>query len=352
LRSALGLTALLLLVAVGCSSPLERVFSVSGDAPSRSGLAALGEGAVFGNEAGRVLRLAPSGDVVWTAELAHEVRLTPVVVGETVVAATTGTDLAGLDAATGVRRWRLELPRTAAALTAYGPTAALLSEDGELLTIDAKTGVLLSRTAWAAALGLHPGSAGRPSLSVAPGNGLLLGGPGAVLALGADGGRRWRASVHEATGLLVQDGLVWTVEQNGRVLGLDLETGEVRWQRALGARPSSPPAFALDRLWLGLENQTLVGFRPRDDGPLWSVHVPGPVLAPVVEFGGRLLVPTGAREGRLLALEVGAPGNPPSAQLDSPLRTAPLVRGNGFWVLAQDGRVVGFRLRSVAGSGR
>jgi outer membrane protein assembly factor BamB len=95
-----------------------------------------------------------------------------------------------------------------------------------------------------------------------------------------------------------------------------------------------------------------VGFRPKNDDALWTVQVPGPVVARVVEFQGRLLVPTAAREGRLLALDVGAPGNPPAARLDSPLRTAPLVRGDTAFVLAQDGRVVGFRLRSVAGSER
>jgi outer membrane protein assembly factor BamB len=352
LRTALGVGWPLLLLLVGCSSPLERIFTTSGDAPSRSGLAVLGDGAVFGNDAGRVLRLGPQGEVVWTAEMAHEVRLTPAVVGDTVVATTTGTDAAGFDAQTGARRWRVELPKTAAAMVGLGKTAFLLSDDGELLALDAQTGALQSRTSLATALGLHPPAPARLSLAAAPGERLLAAGPGAVLALGADTGRRWRAPVQGGLGLLVQDGLVFTVDQSGRVLGLDLETGEVRWQRALGTRPTSAPAFALDRLWVGLDNQTLVGFRPKDNDPLWSVQVPGPVVAPLVEFHGRLLVPTGAREGLLLALEVDAPGHPPSARLDSPLRTTPLVRGDTFWVLAQDGRVVAFRLRSVAGSGR
>jgi outer membrane protein assembly factor BamB len=351
LRSAFG-CVLPLLVFLGCSSPLERIFSASGDAPSRSGLTALGEGAVFGNEAGRVLRLGAQGEVVWTAELAHEVRLAPVVLQDTVVATTTGTDVVGLDAATGVRRWRIDLPRTAAALCGVGSIAFFLTEDAELISLESRTGVVQSRTAWATALGLRPPSPARLTLVAAPGERLLLAGPSAVLALGADSGRRWRALARETLGLLVQDGLVYTVDPSGKVSALDLETGEVRWQRALGARPVSSAAFALDRLWVGLDNQTLVGFRPKDEDPLWTVQVPGPVVAPLVEFHGRLLVPTGGREGRLLALEVGAPGNPASAQLDSPLRSSPLVRGDSVWVLAQDGRVVGFRLRSVAGSAR
>ncbi len=342
----------LFLVCLGCSSPLQKVFSTSGDAPSRSGLAALGAGAVFGNEAGRVVRLGPGGALLWTAELAHEVHLTPVVVGDTVVAATTGTELVGLDAVTGARRWRTELPRTGTALTGLGSRVHLLSDDGELFALEARTGVLVWRTAWGNPLGLRAPGQGRLAVVAANPDRLLLTGPAAVVAVGLDGSRRWRTAVHEATGLLVEEGLVWTVDQGGEVLALDLETGEVRWQRALGAPAASTPAFALERLWVGLRNQTLVGLRPKDEGPLWSVQLPGPALAPVVEFQGRLMVPTSGREGRLLALDVGAPGNPPSARLDSPLRTAPLVRGDTVWVLALDGRVVGFRLRSAAGSER
>jgi outer membrane protein assembly factor BamB len=339
-----------LLLCVGCGSPLQSVFSTSGDAPSRSGLAALGGGAVFGNQAGRVVRLGPAGALIWTAELAHEVHLTPVVVAETVVAATTATELVGLEAATGVRRWRTELPRTASALVVLGSRVHLLTEDGELLALEASTGVLVTRTALAGPLGVHSG--GNRLGMLATKDALLLAGPAAVLCVGADGSRRWRTAARDTSGLLVADGFVWTVDQAGTVFALDTDTGEVRWQRSLGAAPASAPAAALDRLWVGLQNQTLVGFRPKDEGPLWTVQVPGPVVARVVEFQGRLLVPTAAREGRLLALEVGAPGNPPSARLDSPLRTQALVRADTAWVLAQDGRVVGFRLRSVAGSER
>jgi outer membrane protein assembly factor BamB len=340
-----------LFLCLGCSSPLERVFSISGDAPSRSGLAALGEGAVFGNEAGRVMRLGPEGAPVWTAELGHEVRLTPAVLGDVVVVATLGDDVVGLDASTGARRWRSELPKNAIALTGFSQKAAVLSEEGEVLVLDATTGAVLSRSTWAGPLGLHP-PAVRLGLLAAPGDRLLLLGPAAVLAIGADGSRLWRTAVREGSGLLVNGGLVWTVDQSGRLFALDLETGEMRWQRPLGVPPSSPPAAALDRLWVGLQNQTLVGLRLKDEGPLWTVQVPSQVVAKVVEFQGRVLVPTSGKEGRLLALEVAAPGNPPSARVDSPLRSTPLVRGDTAWVLVQDGRVLGFRLRLAGGSGR
>ena len=39
-----------------CSAPLLPVFTISGDAPSRTGLTALGDGAVFGNDGPEPLR--------------------------------------------------------------------------------------------------------------------------------------------------------------------------------------------------------------------------------------------------------------------------------------------------------
>ena len=351
MRRAAALAALLL--TAGCSSPLERVFSFSGDAPSRTGLVPLGDGAVFGNDAGRVVLLGPDGVARWTAELAHEVRIRPVVVGETVVVATAAGDVVGLDAKSGFQRWRTEIPGGAAALAGAGTRAHLLSEQGELHGLEAGTGLVVWHVQCAPALGLKPGAAARAGLEVAPGGQLLVSGPSAVMAISADDGtRRWRAAVREPTGLLVEEGLVWTVDQGGHALALALETGEIRRQRSLGAAPVSPPARALDRLWVGLGNRTLVGFRPGDEAPPWTVEVPAPVVAAVAEFEGRLLVPTSGREGRLLAIDIGAPGNAPSARVDSPLRTSPLVRADLAWQLAQDGRVLAFRLRSVAGSAR
>jgi outer membrane protein assembly factor BamB len=337
----------------GCTSPLEQVFSVSGDAPSRTGLVALGEGAVFGNDAGRVLRLGADGRVLWKAELVHEVRVAPTLVAGTLVVGTAAGDVVGIDASGGTSRWRTEAPGAAAALGSDATRAYLLSEDGELLALDASTGLLVWRTGWASALGLRPGLAARLFLAMAPAGRLLLAGPSGVVAVATeDGARRWRTPLHEPTGLLVSEEGVWTVEPSGRVVVLSLETGEVRWQRRLEGAPASPPARALDRFWVGLQNGTLVGFRPMDEGPLWTAEVPAPVVAAVAEAQGRLLVPTSGREGRLLALDVGAPGHPPSARIDSPLRTSPLVRGGTIWQLAQDGRVLGFRFRSAAETGR
>jgi outer membrane protein assembly factor BamB len=65
----------------------------------------------------------------------------------------------------------------------------------------------------------------------------------------------------------------------------------------------------------------------------------------VAEWQDRVLVPTAGREGRLLAIDLARPGSPATARVDSALRTRPLVHGTVAWVLAADGRVLGFRFR-------
>ena len=225
-----------MLLCAGCTAPLEHVFSTSGDAPAAPDWPFSAKARCLETRPGASCGLGRMGEILWTAELPHEVRLTPTVVRDTVVATTTGTDAAGFDAQTGARRWRLDLPRPAAALVGLGKTAYVLTEDGELLALDARTGALQSRTALATALGLHPPAPARLSLGWLPASGLLLSGPGAILLLGADTARRWRATVQGALGLLVQDGLLVTVDQSGQVLGLDLETGEARWQPSAGGQ--------------------------------------------------------------------------------------------------------------------
>ncbi|HZW87895.1 MAG TPA: PQQ-binding-like beta-propeller repeat protein, partial [Myxococcaceae bacterium] len=114
-----GFALLLVVVCPACSAPLLPVFAVSGDAPSRTGLTALGDGAVFGNDAGRVIRLDGTGRVLWTVETGAEIELPLVLTEDGVVGAVSGGDtLVALDADSGHERWRAGGQPPAAALAA------------------------------------------------------------------------------------------------------------------------------------------------------------------------------------------------------------------------------------------
>ncbi len=339
------LSPVLILLLGACSSPLVPVFTVSGDAPSRTGLTPLAEGAVFGNDAGRVLRLDRDGRVLWTVETGGEIELPLVATDDGVVGAVTAGDtLVALDAETGHELWRATGQPQVAALAAVGSRLLLLGREGELRSFPARSGGMPLRRGWNTSLGVHPRNPPRGLVTV--GGDVLAEGPAALLLLsGQDGALRWKAAVRDPTGVALDGDTLWTAEQSGRLLALDRRTGAQRRVVPLGQPVVSAPSVALGRVWVGLEDRSLLGIDPREGQPPWRASLPAPLLGGVVEWQDRVLVPTAGREGRLLAIDLVRPGSPASARLDSALRTAPLVRGSVAWVLATDGRVLGFRLR-------
>jgi outer membrane protein assembly factor BamB len=329
-----------------CSAPLTPVFSTSGDAPSRTGLTPLGDGAVFGNDAGRVIRLDSHGRPTWAVETGGEIHLPLVVApGERVVAAAVASDvLVALDAADGRELWRAGGQPEPAALAGVGDRVLALSTEGELRAFAAERGGMPWRRAWNVSLGVR---ATAPATGLlAAGADLLAVGPAAVLALsGVDGSLRWKAAVRESTGVANEGATLWTTEAAGRVLALDARTGGLRRTVPVGRRIVSPPSLALGRVWVGLEDATLVGIDTRGGEPVFRASLPGPMVGGVTEWHDRLLVPTASREGRLLAIDLARPGSPATARVDNPLRTRPLARAEVAWQLASDGRVLGFRMR-------
>jgi len=339
---------LLLGMLAGCSSPLVTTFSTSGDAPSRTGLTSLGEGAVFGNDAGRVLRLDGSGRTQWVAENGAEIELPVAVSSDGVVAAVVGGDvLVALDGQTGRELWRAAGQPPAAALAAVGERLLLLGREGELRAFTARTGGLAWRKGWNASLGLRPGVQARALLGLlASDTDVLALGPSAVLLVsGTDGTLRWKAPTRVTVGATVDGDGIWLAEQPGRLLLLDRRTGAVRRSLPLDRPAISPPGLALGRVWVGLDDGSLLGVDARGEGTPFRAALPGPMVGGVAEWQDRVLVPTSGSDGRLLAIDPVRPGSPATARVDSPLRTRPLPHGQVAWQLASDGRVLGFRLR-------
>lgn len=200
------------------------------------------------------------------------------------------------------------------------------------------------RRGWNASLGVRARTSARGLLAVQ--DGVVAIGPAALLLLsGEDGRLRWKAPVQEATGAVLDADQLWTVERSGRLLALDLQSGAQRRVVPLGQQAVSPPSLALGRVWVGLEDRSLVGIDTRGGQPPWRASLPAALVGGVAEWQDRVLVPTAGREGRLLAIDLTRPGSPASARVDSALRTAPLVHGAVSWVLAADGRVLAFQFR-------
>src|SRR5262249_47037741 len=205
-------------------------------APSRTGLTPLGDGAVFGNDAGRVIRLDGAGRVLWTVETGGEIELPLVVTEDGVVAGVSGGDaLVALDGDTGHSLCSAGRARVGAAIGAVGRVIRLVGGAGGALSFPARSGGMPQRRGWTPSLGVRPQAP--PRGLVALEGSVLAIGPAAVLLLSAqDGALRWKTPVRDAIGAVSDGEQIWVVEQTGRLVALDRRSGAQRRAVPLGQR--------------------------------------------------------------------------------------------------------------------
>ncbi|CAM4491000.1 PQQ-binding-like beta-propeller repeat protein [Corallococcus exiguus] len=355
------LTCLMLTLAVmACQrAPVELAFQYSSNASSRTGLTALSDGVLLGNEAGAVVRLDREGRPVWTARLGREVAVAPSLAGESVVVGTVVGEVACLSLEDGKERWRLggEPPvLTPPVVDDAGHTVYLVAPDGAVRALAVDSG----QERWkqpapkaptpASAESLEPQPSVAPGLRAAP----VLVADVLVVPLGSglwaldalSGVPRWSLPVTDVVGLDSERDTVFVATRPGRVLALSVKNGSTRWEQRFSDGVTGPPARALGALWVGAGPSSLVGLSTSEGREVARVVLPSPLVGRVqVGLEDLLLVPTSGHEGNLVALK--APGWTPAftVRADTPLRTRPVVRGPLVFVLGLDGRVLAWRLR-------
>ncbi|MGQ0503841.1 MAG: outer membrane protein assembly factor BamB family protein [Myxococcaceae bacterium] len=332
---------IVLIVTLGaCSAPVDRQFSFSTDAPSRTGLTALATGVLVGNEAGKLFHLGPGGTVVWEASLTQELVARPVAVGETAVAGTIAGELVGFGLEDGKERWRVtDLPPIWAPLVTDGERVFVLGGDGSSRAFDPHSGALL----WShATVGVAP-SANQPTPAIAMEDLLVFAyaESGVVALRAADGSSVWRNALPGVIGLSRDHAGLYAATSTGRVVGLSHE-GKEQWRVELKLPLTAGPFLALGKIWVGAE--VLIGLEANKE--VWRGALPGPLLAPPASSGELLLAPIASRRGQLVIFRPPATTPVTTVELDSPLRTQPLVMEDDVLVSALDGRVVGLRLKS------
>ncbi len=342
---SLLVAALAIVTLGGCPAPVERQFSYSTDAPSRTGLTLTPSGVLVGNEAGNLFLLAPSGARVWKAALGREIAARPVAEKGFAVAATVAGELVGLALADGTERWRVtDLPPVVTPLATDGERAFVIGTDGSARAFDLTSGALV----WARATLSAPkdGATARPPAPRVAANLLLVASADAgLLALRpADGATLWKAALPGLTGLDADAELAYLGAPGGRIVAVSLKDGTERWSRTLPSPLTSGPFLVRDTLFAGEAPSALVGLSPKDGANRWRAELPAPLLGAPSNAGDLLLVPTAGRAGQLVAFRLG-PTPVFTFALDSPLRTEPRVFGQTVMLLALDGRVIGLTLK-------
>ncbi len=116
------------------------------------------------------------------------------------------------------------------------------------------------------------------------------------------------------------DGVVYFATNSGRVLGVDMQTGQILWSKNFGSQTWQSPVVVDDTLIEGDCEGNLNAYDvsdPRIDPPLkWTVKLEGCIEATPAVWKGRIYV--AARGGKLYAI-----GDPPASDPTSSTTAAP-----------------------------
>ncbi|GEM_PF-1382545 len=227
--------------------------------------------------------------------------------------------------------WKKALPSRAAGPPLAGPEGILVatSEPSNLLCLDPEDGRILWSRDLKGALSCNPVLAGsqvflglRPGLLSARNAGtgspiwtrrlpdLCVSSPrvagekvlvtcldGSLLAFGREGETAWRTRLTSPLSLpvLLQGNRVLALPQAKKAILLDLDKGTLLKEIPLRAAASAPAAWIQEKVYLGLDDGTLLALDPTRWKILWSYQDRRPLLAPPVGNRSILALPTQSR---------------------------------------------------------
>ena len=282
-----------------------------------SGAVGVGYGLVMlGTLKGEVVALdASTGEERWRSRVTSEVLAPPANNGDVVVVQTQDDRLIGLDAATGDRRWIYE--SSPAVLTLRGTGAPVVTNrlaiaglsTGKVVAVDISNGVPV----WESRVAIPQG---RSELD---------------RVVDIDGG------------LLLSGGTLYVSTYQGRVAGLDLDSGRVLWQRDASSYVGVAQGFG--NVYVSLASGTVEGVDERSSSALWSNDSMArrQLSAPEV-FSSYVAV--GDFEGYLHLLSQVDGRFVGRERIDSDgLRARPLVVGDTIYVFGNSGKLEALTIR-------
>ncbi|MGH8353258.1 MAG: outer membrane protein assembly factor BamB [Pseudomonas sp.] len=282
-----------------------------------SGAIGAGHGLVLvGTLKGEIIALdAGSGEEKWRARVTSEVLAPPATNGDVVVVQTQDDRLIAFDAATGSQRWIHE--NTPAVLTLRGTGSPILTDrlaiaglsSGKVIALDTQRGLPV----WEQRVAVPQG---RSELD---------------RVVDIDGG------------LLLSGSTLYVVTYQGRVAGLDVESGRVLWQREASSYVGVAQGFG--SVYVSQANGTLEGIDERSSSALWSNDALArrQLSAPEV-FSSYVAV--GDLEGYLHLVSQVDGRFVARERIDSDgLRARPLVVGEWLYAFGNGGKLVALTIR-------
>ncbi|CAM4352534.1 outer membrane protein assembly factor BamB [Kerstersia similis] len=280
-----------------------------------AGVGTDGNIAVVVTPAGEIIALDGDGQEKWRAKASSEVLIPPVVEDGYVVVRSGDYRIQAFNADTGARLWSVQRPGPALALRA--PTQMILVDGllitgmpgGKMLVINAATG----NVQWEGTVATPKGATDLERVTDVVGQPQVVGAllcaasyQGRVLCFDVSQGGRivWSKDFSSASGISVDDRLLFASSQNSEVFGFMLEDGTTLWhQDALRNRGLTAPQVKGGVVAVG-DYDGYVHFLDRADGHLLGrVSLGGgAIVSPLQASYAGVLVQTG--NGKLSLLSV------------------------------------------------
>jgi outer membrane protein assembly factor BamB len=270
-------------------------------------------------------------------------------------------DAGAMKASDGSTVWRVKLgaPLRGAPTVALG-SVYVISQDNQLFALNAADG----NTQWTSAAAVQLANVfGASAPSVAQGTVVAGFSSGDLNAYRYENGRTlWtdalsRTSINTSVGSLtdvdagavIDQGRVFAVGEGGRMVALELVTGQRAWE--LNIAGISTPAVAGDWVFVVTDEAKLLAVTRGTGKVKWATQLQrftgkkgkgrpiswsGPVVA-----GGNLWLVNSEGEMQSVSPETGAAGG--ITQLKAPMYLAPIVANSTMYVLTADGRIIAFR---------
>lgn len=329
-----------------------------------------GGGRIFALDAqGQVTAVSEAGAVLWRADLTAGFDRGGGISGgglaldgATLYAATGYGEVVALEAASGAVRWRQRLDAGATTPTVAGGLVYVVSRDNQAWAIDAASG----RVRWQ--LQTAPsGAVLKGGAAPAVGNGTVIFpfGTGEIIAASAGAGvRSWGttvagerrgvayANVNDITGdPLIVGGTAYAGNQSGRVVALDVASGNRLWTAQDGAY--SPLLQAGGALFFVSDRNELLRLDAASGERVWGSELPlfvnarerrrravfthfGPILA-----GGQLVVASG--DGALRFFDPTSGAQTREISFRGGAASNPIVMNGTLYVISESGRLLAFR---------
>lgn len=284
--------------------------------PKRGVRPAFGGGVSYGD--GRVYALtgygvalaydAASGKQLWERALGQPLRGAPSVAGNRVFAVSQDNQLHALNGATGELLWTVTGTVEIAGILGVGAPAVQLDtvvagfSSGELNAMRAETGRSvwqdqLARTGRSTAMAALADIDGSPVID--RGRVFAIGHGGRMVALElATGQRAWERNFAGVWTPWLAGEFIYLVTVEGEVLCITRSEGKVRWvlrldqyrnpKKKTGAYQWAGPVLAGERVWLAGSSRELVAIDPYEGKRVYSLKLKAPALLPPVVAGGTL----------------------------------------------------------------